>query len=458
MYNPSDKNSIVSFAQKLLNRCLLDCIEKTAAEDLYKGKGSFGQILEKHYFGYDLNSDSEPDFPTAGLELKTAPLKTLKSKQYRSKERLVLNIINYIDVVEESFETSSFLKKNAQILLVFYLHEPEKTVLEYQVKLVGEWSFPQTDLEIIRNDWNFIVEKIRAGKAHELSEGDTFYLGASTKGANASSLRAQPFNEKRAMQRAFSFKQGYVNHVIATLAGESKPQYGKLLTALVAKTKTIEAVVLGRLEPYYGKTIAEIIAETGVVLNVTAKNFTASFTNLLLGVELDKQIEEFEKAEIIVKTLRLDERNLPKESMSFPNFKYEEIIHLHWDNCDFKQILEHKFLLVFLKYNGDELYFDKAVFWNMEQLHIREAQRVWLATQALVSEGSIVKEIKGGRRYTHFPTKAFSTVAHVRPHALNADDTYPLPVPDRQTGLTAYTKHCFWLNNDFIRDEIYLKS
>lgn len=40
-------------------------------------------------------------------------------------------------------------------------------------------SYPAADLEIIRQDWQTIVEKIRNGKAHEISEGDTNYLGAS---------------------------------------------------------------------------------------------------------------------------------------------------------------------------------------------------------------------------------------------------------------------------------------
>ena len=44
----------------------------------YKGKGNFGQILEKFYFGYEPNSESEPDFKEAGIELKSSPLKTLK--------------------------------------------------------------------------------------------------------------------------------------------------------------------------------------------------------------------------------------------------------------------------------------------------------------------------------------------------------------------------------------------
>jgi uncharacterized protein len=41
----------------------------------------------------------------------------------------------------------------------------------------------------------------------------------------------------------------------------------------------------------------------------------------ILGIELDKEIEEFEKAEIIVKTVRLKENNLPKEDISFPNLQ-----------------------------------------------------------------------------------------------------------------------------------------
>jgi len=33
-------------------------------------------------------------------------------------------------------------------------------------------------------------------------------------------------------------------------------------------------------------------------------------------------------------------------------------------------------------------------------------------------------------RLTNFPNKKFSSIAHVRPHAKNANDTYPLPKED----------------------------
>ena len=40
-------------------------------------------------------------------------------------------------------------------------------------------------MKIIKDDYEKIVRKIQNGRAHELSEGDTMYLGACTKGATA---------------------------------------------------------------------------------------------------------------------------------------------------------------------------------------------------------------------------------------------------------------------------------
>jgi hypothetical protein len=392
------------------------------------------------------------------MELKSSPLKQLKNNEYRSKERLVLSIIDYLKIVDQSFDESDFWKKNANILLIFYLHQAGFDILDYLIKLVDEWNFPNTDLEIIKKDWQLIKQKVADGKAHELSEGDTFYLGACTKGANALSVRKQPFSKIPAKQRAYSLKQGYVNHIIASIAGETKEVYGKLIPSVaVAKKQTIEEVVISKFKPYYGKTIEQILASTGVELNTTAKSFYANLTKAILGIELDKEIEEFEKAEIIVKTVRLKENNLPKEDISFPNFKYEEIINEEWDDSNFKDILEHKFLFVFFQFEDEQLVLRKVKFWNMPYADILEAEKVWAKTKDIVSKGKIVKEVIGTTRYTNFPNKSFNWVSHVRPHATNSADTYPLPTKDKLTKAKEYTKHCFWLNNTYVRDEIYLK-
>ena len=457
-YDLNKRESIIEYAKELKGKTLRAICDENQIRNNRQGKGHFGQILEEFYFLYKPNSDSEPDFPHARLELKSSPLKQLQNKEYRSKERLVLNIINYLEVAHQDFETSSFWKKNAHILLVFYLHQAGNDILDYTIKLVEEWHFPNTDLEIIKKDWQFIKQKIADGKAHELSEGDTFYLGACTKGANANTTRQQPYSDIPAKQRAFSLKQGYVNHIIATISNETTGIYGKLIQSdAIAQKKTIEEIVLSRFEPYFGKTIEQILDKTGVKMNIHSKNFYANLTKAILGIELDKEIEEFQKADIIVKTIRLKENNLPKEDISFPNFKYKEIVHQKWEESNFAAILEHKFMFVFFQFEHERLVLRKVKFWNMPYADMQEAEKVWTKTKDIVDQGNIVKAENNGMRYTYFPNKKFNAVAHVRPHAANAADTYPLPTPDKLTGANEYTKHCFWLNNTYVRDEIYLK-
>lgn len=143
--------------------------------------------------------------------------------------------------------------------------------------------------------------------------------------------------------------------------------------------------------------------------------------------------------------------------MSFASFEYQKIVTGVWDDSEFKDILEHKFLFVFFQFQNKELVLRKVKFWNMPYADILEAEKVWAKTKEIVSKGNIVKEVKKGIRYTNFPNKSFNSVSHVRPHATNANDTYPLPTKDKLTKAREYTKHCFWLNNTYVRDEIYLK-
>ena len=461
MLDLTSADSIIEFAKQLKNQTLRQACGSEIEKHGYKGKGNFGQILEKFYFGYEPNSDAEPDFKEAGIELKSSPLKTLKNGDFRSKERLVLNIINYLEVHKEEFETSSFWKKNAHLLLVFYLHDRDLDLLDYLIKLVDGWQYPNEDLKIIKQDWEFINQKIKDGKAHELSEGDTFYLGACTKGSTAlKSFRNQPFNDEQAKQRAYSLKQGYVNHIIANIAQEETAVYGKIIEQpeILDKVRSIEEIVILKFHSFYGKSAKQIEKKLGLELNQNAKNYFANLTNAILGLQLGQKIEEFEKADIEVKTIRLKENDLPKEDISFPTFEFQELVETDWEDSDFKNILESKFFFVFYQFEGENLILRKVKFWNMPYSNILEAKNVWQEMVKTVSNGKIVKEVTDkGVRKTYFPKKTGNRISHVRPHARNAADTYELPVADKLTGLTEYTKHCFWLNASYVKDEIYLK-
>jgi len=460
MIDVNSAKSIIEYAKKLEGYSLREKCGEEIKNHGYKGKGNFGQLLEKFYFGYEPNSDANPDFKEVGIELKSSPLKTLKNGEIRSKERLVLNIINYLKVHEETFETSSFLKKNAHLLLVFYLHNKDLDLLDYLITIVDDWKFPNEDLKIIKQDWEFINHKIKDGKAHELSEGDTFYLGACTKGSTAlSSFRKQPFNKEKAKQRAYSLKRGYVNHIIANISQEENSVYGKIIKKpqILDNVQSIEDIIVSKFEPFYGNSPEEIGKKLGLSLNKKSKSYFAHLTNVILGIKSGQKIEEFVKADIQVKTIRLKENNLPKENVSFTAFKYQKLVEKDWEDSDFKNILESKFLFVFYQFDGDNLVLRKVKFWNMSYPDILEAKTVWGKMKNTLLQGKIIKEISNrGLRRTYFPKKTESRICHVRPHARDSNDTYILPVSDKKTGCSKFTKHSFWLNSNYIRDYIYL--
>ena len=193
------KESILRRAREIKGIPLRN-VDKTGR--LATGKGAIGTVIEESWFGYTPNSESEPDFPEAGVELKVTPY--LRGKNgIRAKERLVCNIINYMEEYDKTFQTSAFWHKCNTMLLMSYEHLADKPKGDFRIDEAVLFSFPDEDLAIIEHDWETIMEKVRAGRAHELSEGDTLYLAACTKGANASSVRQQPFSELPAKQRAY---------------------------------------------------------------------------------------------------------------------------------------------------------------------------------------------------------------------------------------------------------------
>lgn len=51
MFDRYSSDSIIDFAKKLKNQTLRQACGSEIEEHGYKGKGNFGQILEKFYFG-----------------------------------------------------------------------------------------------------------------------------------------------------------------------------------------------------------------------------------------------------------------------------------------------------------------------------------------------------------------------------------------------------------------------
>lgn len=412
-------------------------------------KAYFGHIFEQDVYGYDINSNSEPDFIDANIELKVTPYKKNKDNSLSAKERLVLNIINYMAEYKNDFFSSHFWYKNKKIQIIWYLYEPNKSKNDFVVTNELLYTFPKEDLPIIKKDWETIINKIKQGKAHEISEADTMYLGACTKGANKNTLRDQPFSETKAKQRAFCFKQSYMTNLVRTYIGDYKD-----VEKILKNNTSFEDFITNVINKYKGKTQTELMEELNVDTN--AKNINSILISRMFNVKSKlRDTDEFQKANIIPRTIRIEENGRIIESMPYPHFKYKDIINETWEESNFKEELETtKYMFFVFKKKNNEYTFKGIKLWNVPQTIIdNEISKVWNKTKEVIKDGNIVKEINdNGQRETNFPGMSYNKYCHVRPHARDSKDVLELPIKDKLTGASNYTKHCFWLNNKYLEE------
>jgi len=437
-YDITSPESILEYAKGLSGKTLEEVADLPDFVENIKDKGDLGKMVERYYFRHVPPNNHDPDFAEAGVELKTTGVKTLKNGEYRAKERLVLTNIDYNALDREEWLTNTLLTKCGLMLLLFYYYEK---IAIYKRRFVYEpllWSFPDTDLEIIKKDWETIKQKIREGKAHELSEGDTFYLGACRKGSGGEKepLKTQPYSETKAKARAFSLKPSYINTIID---GHAKP-------ALIKNTDDahvgLEELVEQKFAPYIGKTIEEISEMFDFhKQSKNHKGFGKSLVMRILGTT-KKTIPEFEKADIEMKLLTLNRSGTPTEYLQFPTFDYMKIIDEEWVDSSFYAKLEKKFLFIVFQIGEDKkVRLSKTIFWNMPYADRMQAKRVWEDTKHLVATH------KAEQKY--LPKISDERVAHVRPHgANNTTALFPTPQGDMLPRLG------FWLNKKYIAEQI----
>lgn len=445
-FTNANREEILAHAHNLVNRTLRELYP--AAEQTMTGKGRFGQLIEKLHFGYDPNPTAGPDFPNAELELKTSPA-VPRRREYVPKERLVLNMINFTTLAEEvDFQTSSFFHKNKNILLLIYLWQHAINPLDYKIltdELLEFAGLPEEDLRIIREDWEEIKQFVETGRAHELSEGHTRYLAACRKGAGGDrDLRPQPFSSEMALSRAFSLKQSYVRKIYEKAF--SRPPKRRDEESLFdripfAEESKFDQLVIQRFEQYSGWTVENIAVHTQMEREPRAKDYLAWVARAMLGVST-KRIEEFEKADIMMKTVRVRKNGNPRESMSFPAFKYMELVDEAWEDSTLREQFSKRFLFIFFNDDNGGLRFSHATFWAMPATDLEgEVQRIWTET---------IRRVKDDQA-DNLPGITESHITHVRPKARNSRDTNLTP-DGRQV-----IKKCFWLNAAYI-GEIYKSS
>lgn len=450
-YDIANATDIFEYSKGLLGKTLRDYVKDGYVTK--KGKGSLGQMVENIFFMLETNNVSGADFSDAGLELKCTPLKKNKQDEYIIKERLVCNMINYCNVINEDFENSHFYLKCQLMLLLFYLHQEKSNKLDLKFIFSVLWKLPQKDLLIIRHDYETIIEKIKQGKAHELSEGDTMYLGACRKGQKGESLMKQPNNPGvYAPRRAFSLKMAYMRTILDFIkkSGENAVSnievvQKELVDINALKKQPFDDIILDRFRPFIGIPYEKIAKRVKIDLSNKPKNRFALIANAIASVEKCSNVnrsEEFLKAGLTMKTIRIQANGIIKESMSFENIDYIEVAECNnWFDSRLYELYSSRFMfVVFREQNagkGDYILND-VFFWTMPQKDLEWAEVYWNHIKGNILAGHISEE--------YWWKSADKRKFHVRPKAQKSTDLAPTP-----DGKWA-KKFCYWFNNEYVRE------
>ena len=418
-----------------------------------KNKGGLGGFVEENIFNYSANSDDNPDFIDAGIELKVTPIKKNQDGSISSKERLVLNMINYKNEAEKSFKTSSFYHKNRKLLIWFYLYSLGLHPSNFEITDYYLLEFENSlQYKVIERDWNIIHDKIVKGKAHEISESDTEFLAACTKGANSKALVEQYKSSIKAKPRAYSFKSFFMTYIYRYMIHNLSP-YSPLVSEEEWMKNPLEEIYKDKMAVYHNLTQDQLCRKLGI--HSKSKQLNFMIAQRMLGISGKKKATtEMEIAGIIFRTITIDKNGRPTEAMPFKSFEFEELINTPWEESSIREdFVDLKLMLFVFKEIDGVISFDRIVFWNapnkvvdgtIKDMHEKCAD--------LVRRGEAFYFDSKGKIKDKFPKENRNTnhVCHVRPHARVGLDHYVLPVADKQTGITSYTKQSFWFNKDFI--------
>lgn len=478
----SDPSSIERYAANLDGMTFRDILElgiapegESAPKDFgsKKYKGGMGTLIEERYFGYKANSDDRPDFPEAGVELKATCFDVLKDGRKSAGERLVLTMIPYDRPVSLDYDNSHLKTKLSNILLIYYGRDRSIDKYDQRIERAVMVRLPEEDMKIIRADYEKIISYIQDGRADELSEGMTTYLGACTKGATEATMWVDQYYEyfntdtgeierRRAKRRAFSLKRSYMDYVLHTYV-LGAPRVDESIVQAGDESIDFESYVTALIERHYGETDRQIAEQYGLEYTGNKAQWT-TLVYRMLGIK-NNAAEEFVKAGISVRTVRVNKNGHIEQSMSFPPFEFKRLINEDWETSPFRAYLEINrfFFVVFREDHEGVLHLDRCLFWAMPANEIEgPAKACWDEARRVIREGVKLNPYRDSsgklKVANNLPGMADNPIVHVRPHTSKAAYRFADGTEVGDIAKNAYelpdgrwmTRQSFWFNKSYL--------
>lgn len=336
------------------------------------------------------------------------------------------------------------------MLIIAYLYDKKLPIEEFVIKGVIDFKIPEEDIATIIEDYNFIIQKIKDGKAHELSEGQTNYLGASSTGASSSDRTSQPFNELESKPRRWSFKNSYMNNIIGKYF--KKKEYVSIKSN---SEKSLEQYVFEKIKPFRNLTEAEIKSKLGLNYKVEAKNGIHILASGMLGIKGSSlknlgKTEEFLKANIKLKTIRILKSMKLKEDMSFKNIKFNEISQVeNFEDSEMYEVFSETRYLLFLMLEDEngEFRFNNVKFWAMNSEEIEEIKKLRIKIKKALKEGIRADTSSSRYVYENLPTSQKDSWAHIRTKGPGGEGPRNFEVLDDGSKIR---KHCVFIGKSHV--------
>ncbi len=428
-------DELLDYTKSIKGKKFSDFDKENKLSEKVADKGILGKIIETGFYNYSNNNKAEADFANLGVELKVSGYIKNKNGTISAKERLVLGMINYNSIINEEFNFSKLIFKNKKILIIWYEYDKNKAYGDFVITDFQLYDMSGDSL-IIKNDFEVIKKKVMDGNAHLLSEGDTSYLGACTKGANGNIKISQPYSNILAKPRAFSLKNSYLTGILRSaniVLNVDNIQYSNVVD-----------YVFAQFERFIGETQSQIFYELAhkKITDIVPKNLNKMISDRVIGKdrELPEKNSLFRKVNYYIKNLPVDFHGYPLERMSFRNLRLSEFEE-DWDNSEWKTYFEEVTIIV-VCYRGDnnskngERILDgiKKISFNSDDIELFGRTYNMVRKAVLNKDSSLLP----------FPKCYVGQVLEVAPKGQKNDNAY-------ETMFNSdITKICFMLDKDFL--------
>lgn len=182
-------------------------------------KGASGLIVE-NLLGLKNNNTADADIPEIGCEVKILPIQINRNGEIKVKEPTQIQMINYFEVANDSWETAKIRKKISLTFWIVYLAKHSSKKLEQDEYVIVDYFLDHPDankLDVFKNDWESIQSYVLKGWSDKLSCSMGRFIEPKTKGKNNQDKTDAPDGNGgvlKARRRAFYYKKNYTNSSI----------------------------------------------------------------------------------------------------------------------------------------------------------------------------------------------------------------------------------------------------